>query len=284
MPDGSFVYKSDPYAFSFASLPDTSSVIYDISGYKWKDKKYISDKRKKNIFSSPVNIYELHLGSFKLKEDGTYYSYSEIADIIIPYVKDMGYTHIELMPITEHPFDGSWGYQVTGYFAPTFRYGTPKQFMEFVDKFHQNGIGVILDWLLLDYDAHKKYKRFVKDINHLYLENKCMWENDQDWEGFKWISADDASQSVVAFRRIDKKGDEIIGIFNFCPVTRKKYRLGLPYDAVYKPIISTDYKKYGGSGTKLMPVKTKKVAMHGFEQSGEFTIPAMSATYYKIIK
>ncbi len=527
--NGGYEYKSDPYSFKFANLPDTSSVIYDYSSYKWKDEKYRKKQRDKSILESPVNIYEVHLGSWRLKADGSYYTYSEIAELLIPYVKKMGYTHIELMPITEYPFDPSWGYQVTGYYAPTFRYGEPYQFMELVDKCHQAGIGIILDWVpahfpkdsyglyefdgtycyevcdpfmnehpdwntrifdysrnevrsflissalfwireyhidgirvdavasmlyldygrekytpnryggnynldaidffrrlnehafkanpsvlmiaeestafpmitkppydgglgfnfkwnmgwmndmlsymstdplfrkgchsdltfsltyafsenfilplshdeivhgkrsmiekmpgdyelkfdnlrtfyaymiahpgkklsfmgnefgqfiewdfkkqldwfLLDYDTHSKLHRTVKELNKFYLENSAFWENDGDWDGFKWISADDSSQSVVAFRRINKRNEEIICVFNFCPVTRKKYRLGLPVTGKYVPVFSTDRSKYGGHSVRLKSVIGKKIPMHGYEYSGEFTIPALSAVYYK---
>ena len=528
-PDGYFEYKSDPYAFAFAALPDNSSVVYDYTGYKWGDYKYKTEQKKKNIIESPVNIYELHLGSWKCKEDGSCYSYAEIAEQLIPYVKKMGYTHIELMPITEYPFDPSWGYQVTGYYAPTFRYGTPVEFMKFIDKCHQSGIGVILDWVpahfpkdayglyefdgtccyevndpemnehpdwntrifdysrhevrsflkssalfwireyhidgirvdavasmlyldygrekykpnmfggnynlhaidflkelnecafrenpsvmmiaeestafpmvskptydgglgfnfkwnmgwmndmlsymskdplfrkwshndltfsltyafsenfilplshdeivhgkcsmigkmpgeydakfdnlrtfyayrmahpgkkltfmgnefaqfiewdfkrpldwfLLEYEKHDKFHDYVKDLNKFYLNNSPFWENDGDWNGFSWISADDASQSIVAFRRIDKAGDEVICIFNFCPVTRERYRLGLPEKSKYKCVFSTDRAKYGGHSVRCKTVKAECVSMHGYEYSGEFTIPAMSAVYYK---
>ncbi len=527
--NGSFEYKIDPYAFKFAELPDTSSVIYDYTGFAWKDSAYRTKKKKQNVLERPVNIYEVHLGSWRLKEDGSLYNYSEIADRLIPYVKEMGYTHIELLPITEHPFPPSWGYQVTGYFAPTFRYGEPKLFMEFVNKCHTNGIGVILDWVpahfpkdsyglyeydgtycyevrdpkmnehpewntrifdysrnevrsfllssalfwireyhvdgirvdavasmlyldyarddyvpnkfggnynldainflqklnecafrenssvlmiaeestafpmvtkppylgglgfnykwnmgwmndilsymsndplfrkgdhnrltfsltyafsenfilpfshdevvhlkksmiekmpgdydskfdnlrllyaymiahpgkkllfmgnefgqfiewnykqqldwfLLEYDKHKMLHTTVRDLNKFYYNNSQFWENDSDWNGMKWISADDSSQSVIAFRRINKKGKEIICIFNFCPVTRYNYRIGLPEKGVYRPILSTDNIKYGGSSVKLKRPAAENIPFHGCEYSAEFTIPAMSAVFYK---
>ena len=530
--NGKRVYKSDPYSFAYASLPDTSGIIYDISGFDWQDGEYAKEKKKRNVLEKPINIYEIHLGSWKRKDDGSFYNYDELADMLIPYIKSMGYTHIELMPVTEYPFYPSWGYQVTGYFAPTHRFGTPEQFMSFVNKLHMAGIGVILDWVpahfpkdengliefdgsfcyevrdpsmnehpewntrifdysrhevrsflissacfwlkeyhidgirvdavasmlyldygrdsytpnkyggkenidaieflralnrhafatdpnvlmiaeestafplvtkpadvgglgfnfkwnmgwmndmldymsadpyfrkgrhneltfsltyafsenfilplshdetvhgkcsliekmpgsyddkfnnlrafygymiahpgkklnfmgndfaqfiewdfkkqldwfLLDYEKHKKFHNYIKALNFFYLENPSFYENDLSWDGFKWISADDNSQSVIAFRRIDTKGDELICIFNFCPVKREKYRIGLPQEGTYKPVLSSDRKIYGGSGTRLRSVKTKTKEMHGLPFSGEFTIPPLSATFYKLVK
>ena len=529
--NGKGVYKSDPYSFKFAPLPDTSGIICDIGKFKWHDEEYREEKKHKNIIESPVNIYELHLGSWKLHEDGSYYGYSETADELIPYMKKMGYTHVELLPVTEYPFYPSWGYQVSGYFAPTFRYGEPKHFMEFVDKCHSAGIGVILDWVpahfpkdesglyefdgsycyevsdpemnehpdwntrifdygryevrsflissavffireyhidgirvdavasmlyldygrkkykknkyggnqnldaieflrslnrhafaadgsvmmiaeestafplvtkpqdvgglgfnfkwnmgwmndmlsymskdplfrkgchnnltfsltyafsenfilpfshdevvhgkcsmigkmpgeydekfdnlrvlyaymiahpgkklsfmgnefgqfiewdfkrpldwfLLEYDSHRRMSEFVKELNAFYIENPPFWENDSGWDGFSWISADDRDNSVIAFRRIGKDDRDIICVFNFCPVTRKKYRLGLPEDAVYVPIFRTDIKKFSGKNAeRISKVYAKDIPMHGFSQSGEFTVPALSAVFYEI--
>ncbi len=152
------VLKADPYAHHFETPPGTCSKVYADS-YKWKDKRWLTATESKNIYEAPVNVYEVHLGSFKTNDDGTPLNYVDLAHHIADYVKKMGYTHIELMPITEYPFDGSWGYQVSGYFAPTSRYGTPEDFKRFVDIMHNAGIGVILDWV----PAH-----FPKDEPFLY--------------------------------------------------------------------------------------------------------------------
>ena len=118
-----------------------------MEGYSWKDKKWLEQRKKVASKPKPVNIYEVHLGSWRTHEDGTALSYYELADTLVPYLKNMHYTHVELMPIMEHPFDGSWGYQLTGYFAATSRYGEPQGLMHFIDACHQAGISVILDWV-----------------------------------------------------------------------------------------------------------------------------------------
>ena len=154
------LFKADPYAFHAETRPSNGSKVYNLEGYQWQDGEWEAKQKKTDPINGPMNIYELHAGSWKVKENGDPYNYSELADQLIPYLQYMGYTHVELLPVTEHPFDGSWGYQVTGYFAPTSRYGTPKDFMNFVDKCHQAGIGVIMDWV----PAH-----FPKDAFGLYM-------------------------------------------------------------------------------------------------------------------
>ena len=145
---GEIVEKADPYAFYAECPPKTASIVYDLGGYDWGDDAWLEGRRQSNWFEKPVTIYEVHLGSWRRPHDGRrYYSYRELADQLIEYATEMGYTHLQLMPITEYPFDGSWGYQSTGYFAPTSRYGTPLDFMAFVNRCHRAGLGVILDWV-----------------------------------------------------------------------------------------------------------------------------------------
>ena len=529
--DGTWIYKSDPYSFHMETRPGTASKVYSLDGFKWEDSQYRRAKSNKKFLQNPVNIYEVHFGSWKRHKDGSFYSYTKMAEKLVPYVKSMGYTHIELMPISEYPYDPSWGYQVTGYYAPTSRYGTPHDFMYFVNECHKAGIGVILDWvgahfpkdanglyefdgeccyehndplrnehpewntrifdygkpevqsflisnaiywldkfhidglrvdavasmlyldygkqdrqwrpnkygsnenleaieflrklneqvflanksvlmiaeestafpmvtkpgydgglgfnlkwnmgwmndmlqymstdplfrknihgnltfslsyafsenyvlplshdevvygkcsmiskmpgdydekfgnlrafygymmahpgkkmsfmgnefaqfvewnyekeldwLLLDYKKHKQIKEFVKDLNFFYLENSPMWQNDADWEGFKWISHDDHEQNIISFRRIDKKGKEIIVVCNFAPVRRENYRIGVPAAGEYVPVLSSDDEKYGGTGEQLEAVKSESEAMHGYENSIALTLPPIATVYYQ---
>ncbi len=174
--DGRLIFKADPYAFHTETPGEDSSnasKLYELSGYSWSDKEYLDKQKNTNIYASPVNIYEVNLLSWRLHEDGNYYTYRELATELVDYVAKMGYTHVEFMPLTEYPYDGSWGYQVTGYFAISSRLGTPHDFMYLVDAFHKAGIGVILDWV----PAH-----FPKDAFGLYeFDGQCLYEPSQ-WD------------------------------------------------------------------------------------------------------
>ena len=168
--NGKTVLKADPYAFHTEN-GGTASKIYDLNGYKWQDGDYVSSKSLP--YDKPMNIYEVNFGSWKRHEDGSYYTYTEYAEELTDYVKKTGYTHIEIMPLSEYPFDGSWGYQITGYYSVTSRFGTPHDFMHFVDVCHKKGIGVILDWV----PAH-----FPKDEHGLYeFDGTACYEN-QGWD------------------------------------------------------------------------------------------------------
>jgi len=174
------VTKSDPVGFYAELRPNTASIVWDIDKYQWHDDDWMAKRAHHNSHQSPISIYEVHLGSWRLKNGWEWLTYEELAKELVAYVKEMGYTHIELLPIAEHPFDGSWGYQVTGYFAPTSRFGTPDQFMAFVDTCHQNGIGVILDWVPAHFPTDQHGLGFF-DGTHLYEHEDPRKGAHPDW-------------------------------------------------------------------------------------------------------
>jgi len=229
-PDGLVFQKTDPFGSFFELRPSKNALVYDTSKYAWGDGEWLESRRANDPHDQPVNIYEMHLGSWMHGEEERFLSYPEIAARLIPYIKDMGYTHIELLPIEEHPFDGSWGYQVTGYFAPTSRYGTPDEFMGFVDSLHKAGIGVILDWV----PAH-----FPKDAHGLArFDGTALFEHEDPRKGEhpEWGTL------VFNYGRREVKNFLIASALFWI----EKYHLdGLRVDAVAS-MIYLDYAKYDG--------------------------------------
>lgn len=231
--DGRTLYKADPYAVH-AETPGTSSAnaskLYTLKGFSWSDKAYLDKRKHTDIYSAPVNVYEVNLLSWKKHEDGTYYTYRELASSLVDYVVKMGYTHVEFMPLTEYPFDGSWGYQVTGYFAVTSRLGEPKDFMYLVDCFHKAGIGVILDWV----PAH-----FPKDEFGLYE-----FDGAPLYEASQW---DRMEHKGWGTRKFDYGRNEVISfLISSAVFLFETYHLdGLRVDAVAS-MLYLDYEKRDG--------------------------------------
>lgn len=175
--DGQILEKADPFAFHAECPPKTASVVCDLNGYDWRDHQWLQQRAKTDWLESPLSAYEVHLASWKRPHDGrAYHSYRELAPMLADYVQELGYTHVQLMPITEYPYDGSWGYQATGYYAPTSRFGRPHDFMYFVDFMHQHGIGVLIDWV----PAH-----FPSDAHGLArFDGTCCYEHADPRQGF----------------------------------------------------------------------------------------------------
>ena len=231
--DGRTLFKADPYAFH-SETPDAvvnnASKLYNFTEFPWSDKAYLDKRNHTNIYASPMNIYEVNLLSWKQHEDGNYYTYRELASELVSYVSKMGYTHVEFMPLTEHPFDGSWGYQVTGYFAITSRLGTPHDFMYLVDCFHKAGIGVILDWV----PAH-----FPKDAFGLYE-----FDGEPLYEASQWDRMENKGWGT---RRFDYGRNEVVSfLISSAIFLLEKFHIdGLRVDAVAS-MLYLDYDKEPG--------------------------------------
>ncbi|MBQ9478850.1 MAG: 1,4-alpha-glucan branching protein GlgB, partial [Selenomonadaceae bacterium] len=193
---GPHILKADPYGFYAERKPLTASRLYKLEGYEWKDGDYMEEKKRSSSYEKPMLIYEVHAGSWRRNpETKDYLSYRDLADQLISYVKKMNYTHIEFMPLTEHPFDGSWGYQTTGYYAVTSRYGEPNDFRYFVEKAHENGIGVIMDWVPGHFCKNDEGLRMFDGTNLYESDNPQLYDN----KGWGTINFDYGRTEVLSF-------------------------------------------------------------------------------------
>ncbi len=280
--NGKHLSKADPFAFMNVKRPGTDSIVTELF-YEWKDSKWMEDRGKKDTFTSPMNIYECHLGSWKCPEgEDEYYTYRELADMLVPYVKDMGYTHVEFLPVMEHPLDASWGYQVTGFYAPTSRYGSPHDLKYLIESFHNAGIGVILDWVpghfcpddqgLRDFNGDKLYESIIHpdwgtykfdfsrpQVRSFLLSNAMYWLEEYHADGLRvdgvssmlYLNFGISDKSKMRFNKYGGEGDldaiEFLKEFNYMVGTNLKGAVTIAEESSAWPLV-TKPPKDGGLG------------------------------------
>ena len=272
---GYSIDKTDPFAFFCEVPPATAGVVWDLD-YGWNDGDWMRERSRRNGLDAPMAAYEVHLGSWRrVPEEGNrWLTYRELAHSLADYVSDMGFTHVELLPVMEHPFYGSCGYQTTGYFAPTSRYGTPQDFMYLVDHLHQD---------ILRYPLHAGVQQWTRDLNRIYAAEPTLHELDCDPSGFEWVEPNDSHNSVISLiRKGRSSGDLFLVVANFTPVPRHAFLVGVPRGGFWQEVLNSDALDYGGSGVgNRGGVEALPHSVHGRPCSLELVLPPLGCLFFK---
>src|SRR5262245_4828921 len=309
------VDKADPYGFCHEVSPRTASVVAEL-WHNWGDQTWMAERARRNALAAPMAIYELHLGSWqRVPEEGNRpLSYRELAPRLAEYVQRLGFTHVEFLPVMEHPFYGSWGYEITGFFAPTSLYGKGSllskmpgndaqkyahlrlllgymyaqagkkllfmggEFGQWREWHHDSS----LDWHLLEFAPHAGLQRWVADLNHFYQQMPALYEGDSDPLSFSWIDCNDVEGSIVSFLRQRRSSREsVLVVCNFTPVARLNYQVGAPYGGVWREVLNSDARDYEGGGYGNQgEVEAAPVPHHGRPYSLTLTLPPLGIVFF----